>query len=344
MSDTATATAGDFWASSGHHLLDRDRDGRLALTPEYLKAYLARPEIVPPAEACLAERALYDRLRRDPAAPVRADEIGDIADRDARENWRHLVAFRDHLAAHPTLESAYLALARAKRVTTPPLFLNQLVHVILRNVLDGEKDAFVLRAAELFWRPQRLTLRDGVMRLADEERVDGANVVDHASPLVAIFGDARAKDLEVLGPALGPAYFARSDAHDLVIDFRHGEPARAAFARVIERFVVHLLGAGVTVEPLERLDGVAWRWFVGLDAEGTQIGNALWRGEEPPHEGRERIVALFRLAFAEPALMREEVRGAPVYLILAMTANRVVRVKPQNLIAGLPLRAAAGAH
>ena len=35
---------------------------------------------------------------------------------------------------------------------TPPLFINQLVHVILRNALDGCEDAFVLRAAELFFR------------------------------------------------------------------------------------------------------------------------------------------------------------------------------------------------
>ena len=41
----------DLWVSSGHHLLDRDDDGRLRITDEFLKAYLARPEIVPPDEA-----------------------------------------------------------------------------------------------------------------------------------------------------------------------------------------------------------------------------------------------------------------------------------------------------
>ena len=39
---------------------------------------------------------------------------------------------------------------RASKV--PHLFLNQLVHVILRNALDGCDDPFVLRAAELFFR------------------------------------------------------------------------------------------------------------------------------------------------------------------------------------------------
>jgi hypothetical protein len=33
----------DFWLSSGHHLLDRDAHGRLLVTDEFLKAYLARP-------------------------------------------------------------------------------------------------------------------------------------------------------------------------------------------------------------------------------------------------------------------------------------------------------------
>ncbi len=33
----------DFWLSCGHHLTDRDTDGGLLVTDEFLKAYLARP-------------------------------------------------------------------------------------------------------------------------------------------------------------------------------------------------------------------------------------------------------------------------------------------------------------
>src|SRR6202007_2585727 len=51
-------TSRDFWLSCGHHLLDRDAAGRLLVTDEFLKVYLARPELVPPPEACAAERAL----------------------------------------------------------------------------------------------------------------------------------------------------------------------------------------------------------------------------------------------------------------------------------------------
>ena len=39
----------DFWLSCGHHLLDRDAGGGLVVTDEFLKAYLARPELTPPA-------------------------------------------------------------------------------------------------------------------------------------------------------------------------------------------------------------------------------------------------------------------------------------------------------
>lgn len=330
--------AEDFWLSSGHHLLDRDAAGHLLVTDEFLKAYLARPELMPPDDACIVERALYQKLARSPRAAVSTREIGDIADRDARENWQHMVAFRDRLLAAPTLEAAYLALVRAEKVATPPLFLNQLVHVIARNMLDGVRDPFLVRAAEMLFRPQRLTVRDGVILLADEELVDGSNVADHASPLVAIFGDAKARNLDVMTGESALRYFERSDAHDLVLDFRLREPSRLAFAEVIARWVGHLTGIQVAVEPLEKVEASDWAWFVGLDGEGTRIGNALWRGEEPADSGRERIVALFRLDFADPGDMLERIAGKPVYLILGMTPNRIIRIKPQNLLAGLPLR------
>lgn len=329
----------DFWISSGHHLLDRDDNRRLVVTDEFLKAYLARPEIVPPEDACAHERALHARLLAGPREPVEAGEIKRIADRDARENWRHLVAFRDHLLGHPTLEAAYLALSRSPKVAVPPLFLNQLVHVLLRNMLDGERDPFKLRAAEMFFRTQRLTMRDDVMHLADAEVVDGANVVDQTSPLVAIFGDARADSLDVLTAEAAHDYLHhRSDAHDFMLDFRHGEPGRAALARVLEAWVETLLGSAVSIEPVERIAEQNWSWFVGLDQDGTAIGNALWNGKEPADDGRTRIVALFRLTFAEPGDMLDEVAGQPVSLILGMTPNRIVRMKPQNILAGLPLK------
>ena len=151
----------DFWLSCGHHLLDRDEGGGLVVTDEFLKAYLARPELAPPPDACVVERTLHAALLTNPRRRVVASEISAIADADARENWGLMVGFRDHLVSHRTIEAAYLALVRHGVGDTPPLFMNQLMHVILRNVLDGCDDVFVLRAAEMFFRPQKLTVHDG---------------------------------------------------------------------------------------------------------------------------------------------------------------------------------------
>lgn len=328
----------DFWLASGHHLLDHDTSGHLVLTDEFLKAYLARPEVMPPDEACIVERAVYQRLTREPRAPVAALEIRAMVDRDARENWSHLIEFRDALISAPTLEAAYLNLVRAPKVTTPPLFLNQLVQVIARNMLNGVRDPFVLRAAEMLFRPQRLTIKDGVMLLADEELVDGADVKDPTSPLVAVFGDARARNLDVMTADNADAYFGHSDAFHLVMDFRHGQRARDALATVLALWVRHLHGLAVGVAPIKDLQETDWVWFVGLDQDGTRIGNALWQGEDPPESGRDRIVALFTLTFDDASDMLPRVAGNPVYLILGMTPNRIVRLKPQNIVTGLPVR------
>src|SRR6266704_6027497 len=55
----------DFWLSCGHHLLDRDEGGGLVVTDEFLKIYLARPELAPPPQACVVERTLHAALLGD---------------------------------------------------------------------------------------------------------------------------------------------------------------------------------------------------------------------------------------------------------------------------------------
>jgi hypothetical protein len=47
---------------------------------------------------------------------------------------------------------------------------------------------------------------------------------------------------------------------------------------------------------------------------------------------------LYRLTFVDDADMAETVRGKPVYLLMAMTADKMLRLKPQNLLTGLPVR------
>jgi hypothetical protein len=80
----------EFWVASGHHLTRLDARGRMLVTDELLLAWLARPEVLPPPEACAAERALHARLMAAPRAPVSHLELAALADPDARENWTFL--------------------------------------------------------------------------------------------------------------------------------------------------------------------------------------------------------------------------------------------------------------
>jgi hypothetical protein len=328
--------AHDFWLSCGHHLLDRDAGGGLLVTDDFLKAYLARPELTPPPEACAAERTLHQGLLADPRRAVAAAEIATLADADARENWQVLVGFRDHLTRHRTLEAAYLDIVR-QNLKFPHIFINQLVHVIARNILDGCEDTFVLRAAELFFRPQKLTLHEGSLVAADEEVVSGIGN-QPLSPLVSMLGLPAAAEIDVLNDDNAHSYWERSDQFDMGLDLTAGRRGLAALAEVIERWVAHLLAVQVSVEPLVELQDARLSWYVGLDAEGTRIGDGLWNDEELDEATRGRVVGLFRLTFADPATVKEQVRGEPVYLILAMSADKVVRLKPQNLVTGLPVQ------
>ncbi len=328
--------ARDFWLSSGHHLLDRNASGWLVATDEFIKAYFARPELTPPADACPAERALHARLLADPRGSVAAEMISAIADEDARENWQLMIGFRDHLLRHSTIEAVYVDLVR-RNVKIPHLFLNQLVHVILRNVLDGCDDPLVLRAAELLFRFQRLTLHEGSLLAADEETISGTAGTP-VSPLVSMLGIPPAAAIDVLNDFNADKYWDRSDQFDFALDLTAGRQGLQALAEVLACWIRHLLALEVTIEPLKEMHDVALTWYVGLDAEATRIGDALWNGGELDAPSRQRIVGLYRLRFHDPHITIEKIRGEPVYLILAMGADNVLRLKPQNLITGLPIK------
>src|SRR6516225_10817679 len=99
----------DFWIACGYHLLDHNVIGGLVVTDEFLKAYFARPELMPPDDACAVERRLHEELLADPRRAVVVEEVAAIADADARENWQFVLAFRKLLLREPTLEAAYVA-------------------------------------------------------------------------------------------------------------------------------------------------------------------------------------------------------------------------------------------
>jgi len=326
----------DFWHSCGHHFLDRDESGGYVVTDDFLKVYLSRPELIPPPDACSAERNLHAALIANPRRPVAASDIMEIADKDARENWEILIGFRDHLLRHKTLEAAYIDLMRRGVGRTPPLFINQLVHVILRNALDDVADPHILRAAELFFRTQRVTPHDGSLIAADEETIAGGEAL--ASPLVSMLGLPPDAAIEVLNDNNAGSYWERSDRFDMALDLSSGRTGLAALAKAMELWVRHLLSVAVTIEPLTELRDAPLSWYVGLDADATQIGNALWQGDELEEKAMTRVVGLFRLSFHDPQLMLEKVRGEPIYLVLAMSNEHLIRMKPQNLVTGLPVK------
>src|SRR6185437_2230044 len=211
----------DFWISCGHHLLDRDQGGGLAVTDEFLKVYLARPELIPPQEACAVERALYGALLANPRLAMSLSDIASINDPDARENWQLLIAFRDLLLRHRTLESAYAELLRNGPGKTPPLFINQLVQVILRNALDGVDDARVVRAAELFFRAQRVTLHENSLIAADDETIGGVNTTP-VTPLISMLGIPVEAEIDIINDDNAESYWRRSDQFDMAIDLTAG--------------------------------------------------------------------------------------------------------------------------
>jgi hypothetical protein len=326
----------DFWLSSGHILLERGDHGGLILTDEFLKAYLARPELLPPEDACAAERSIHTQLMDNPQVALAPDAIAAIADPDARENWAVMLDFRDRLIAAPTLEAAYVRLIRQGVKRLPPLFINQLAHIIMRNALEGCDDAFVVRAGEIFYRAQRVALQDGAVLLADVETVERHEADMHSSPLLRMFAKETA-NLDVLKAENADEYWDRSDAFDMVFDLGGLNGGRRALATALERWVRQVLGFEVEIEPLERMDDSDMRWIVGLDADATRLGNALWHGEAIADDDASRLLAIFAIKPDAAHPFPPEVRERPVYLLMAMDEDRLVRMKPQNLVTGLPL-------
>jgi len=326
----------DFWLSCGHELLDRDDSGYLVLTDEFLKVYLARTELVPPPEACATEHTLHRALLADPRKIVSSAEIAKIADPDARENWQVMLAFRDVLTSHRTLEAAYLDIVR-RGLRVPHLFLNQLVHVTLRNALDGCTDPYVLRAGELFFRAQRMTQHEGSLIAGDEETIAGT-AGKPVSPLVSMLGIPAEAEVDILNDDNAAHYFEHSDRFHVALDLTGGRRGHEALATAMARWVRHLLAIDVDIEPFTEVRDANFTWYVGLDAEGTKIGDALWNGEDMDETQRASVVGLYRLRFRDPSVALDEHRSEPVFLILAMGVDKVLRFKPQNLITGLPIK------
>ncbi len=352
----------DFWPGCGHRHLQLNDQGQLLPTPAWWRHWLARPELALVPDSCAAEARLHAALQADPLRPVAPAELAAVQDADTRENHRLFLALRDGVVAAGTLEAFYAGLFRQGAIQLPPLFIDLVLQAILRQLLDADASALDARAAELLFRPQRISLQAGRVLAADAATVDRLGDGGGFGALGRLLAEAkvplRSAQLQVLQDDNASDYWHdRShdglERHRFVLDLTHQVPKTlatgvqvpltlahsglAALARVLQRWVAHLCGAQVAITPLARIDSAHWRWHVGLDVEASAILNDLYQAQPVDDVRLARLIGLFRLDFADPADMQPALAGAPVWLGLAMNADGLLRLKPQNLLLNLPL-------
>ncbi len=303
--------------------------------------YLRRPELAPVGESCAAERELHQRLLEAPGKPIDSAELQSVSDPDARDNYRHFLRFRDRLVAAGTIEACYAALFADNRVDIPPLFVDHLCQLIVRGLLNGTEDALEARAAELLFRAQSVSIRDGIAVAADAETVALLSRTGGFGNLGRLMAEAktavRGVDLQVLTPQNCALYWMRGERFDTAIPVSAGQPGADALCRVLEKWVRHFCGTPVRVTPVGRIAGEDWSWHVGLDAEATSLLNDLYQGREVEDGRLRRLLCLFELRFLDPSAVRPGLAGGPVHLGMAVNGDGILRLKPQNLLLNLPL-------
>ena len=335
----------DFWLDSGYRLLDKTANGHLVVTDDFLRAYLMRPEMEPVEESCNVERALHARMMENPRLDISPADIDAMADDDIKENYQVVVGFRDRLVAAATVEDCYLNLFNKPGGQIPPMFINQLTQVILRNILEDTLYPLWLRCGEMLFREQKITVQNEAIMVADADTVD-LHLSSRAPPSLEIAKDkndasARQIELDVLSDKNAEIYWQRSDNYDTVLDLRIWGQANTALCRVMEKWLNHFYQVPVQIQPVEEVKDDKWVWHIGLDQESSSILNDLYNGNEVTAERNQRLVSLFRMEIRDETLIRPDIAGQPIYLGMAMTADNLLRLKPQNLLVNLPLAESA---
>jgi hypothetical protein len=354
--------ARSFWTSCGHDRLTRNERDWLQPTDDYWRLWLQRPELALVEESCEAEQALHAALIQAPGRAVSPTVLGALLDEDARGNYELFLHFRDAVNVTGSLEAAYAGFFKSGSIQVPPMFLDMMVQAIVCHLLADEDDPWVWRAAELLFRRQRVQVQDGRVLSGDAEALDMLNETAGLGEMGRLLMQGGAAlpvvQIEVLGEDNGARYLssrAGSGRFNFVLDLTHAvqnelphgltltmtraHSGLKALATVLGRWVQHFLGVAVSIQPEARVEDAAWRWHCGLDAESTRLLNDLYQGQEVPPERQKRLISLFRLRFDNPADMRADVRGKPVYLGLAMNEQGLLKLKPQNLLLNLPLTA-----
>lgn len=336
-----TAVAQSFWADSGFQDCVRNEHGWLVPQPDYWRRLLQRPELAPMEESSGAERDLHRRLIDKPLLALAERDLLQLDDADTRDNYLLFLAFRDAVIAQGTLERYYLSLFQSGKINVPPVLIDAVAAPITRNVLEPCDDAFLARAGELFFRPQRVSVDGGQVLAADQATIELYEDTGGFGSLGRLLkqqnvSTAQVK-MDILNRENEPFYWLRDALYCFVLDMTGGRDGLQALAALIERWVAHFHAVEVHVEPVSEVKDDTWRWHTGLDRESTGILNTLYEGKTLSPDQQERLIGLFTLTFADSRVMRTDVAGKSVYLGLAFDAEHLLKMKPQNLLVNLPL-------
>jgi hypothetical protein len=333
---------------------------------DFWQQLLTRPELALVPESCRDERRLHDALKLKPLRTVKPEELTAIRDEDARANYAMLLQFRDGVIAAGSLSAWYSQLFASSKITIAPLFIDIAVEQILCDVLANETDSFTHRAAELLYRPQRITIHEGRIISGDQETLDTQRDTGGLGDLgrfllqnkMQVTG-SDAQTLRILNAEHALTFQEQraqaSYHHNWLLDLTHEQAAQvgpeghsfeirlarktsglAALARVLELWIEHFKAAKVRITPLAKIEDPQWRWHTGLDSESSSILNTLYAQQPLPDAQLKRLITLFRLDFLSSQDCLPEMQGKPTYLGLAMNEQGVLKLKPQNLLLNLP--------
>ena len=300
--DAADPADAAFWPSCGFEQLHRGADGALHVTDDYLRLFLARPELALVDESCQSEHALHAALLDDPRRAVTAERLARLQDADVRENYAVFLRLRLRLLDAGSVQAAYRGVfggvfggsrggsgggasggaSGGGSVDLPALFLDLLVQAIVRGLLDGT-DALQARAAELLFRTQRITVHDGRVLAGDRDTLDlmkdTGGLGDLGRLLVQAKAPVKAVDMAVLGldDAAGHRYWqaAAQGRHVMLLDLSHD--IRQAVGHGLQ-FTLKNARSG-----LPALAAVLERWvaqMVGVQVHITpvdRIDDSAWR-------------------------------------------------------------------
>jgi hypothetical protein len=288
--------------------------------------------VAPIEESCEAEIELHKKLVEAPFIKVEKRDLDLIKDKDVVFNYEVILKFREFLSNYATLEAAYLAISRGQSINFPPLFVDQLVQIILRNILNENSFALQVRASELFFRTQVVTIAEDEIMVADEAVVqlqaEQKNIDTNKPNQLEV-------DIDILRESSADNYWERSDKFDTSIDLAYTKPGLDALARVIEKWIFHFLSIEVSVQPMQKIEDDKWSWHLGLDSDATSILNDLYEGADVSEDRLKQILCLFQLEAKDG--FKESMQGKPVYVGLAMGQKSIIKFKPQNLLTNLPL-------